>query len=1077
MAANTLLLSPTDLTHYLACSHLTTLELQHARGELERPERSEDADLLAKKGETHEEAYLKRLRSEGREVREIELDREADGFEAAAEATRRAIEDGVDVIYQGAFVDGRWRGLADFLERTEDGSYEALDTKLAQRAKPSYILQLCFYSEALGKAQGKEPEEMHVLLGSGEKQSFRPRDFDAYTRHARRRLEEFVAAEPPTEPVPVSHCRICDFLPRCEAWWDKVDDLSLVAGMRRAQRERLVPAGIGTLRELARADPSSPPPGMDVEVFARLQRQAALQLVRREEGRLEWLLLPPEAERGLALLPAGSVGDIFFDIEGNPFWDEQGSLEYLWGYVDAERSYTALWAEDHESERQAFEDLVDRIHARLAQFPDMHVYHYATYEVTALRRLAGRFESREHEVDELLRREVLVDLLKVVRKGVAASVPRYGLKEMEAFLEFERTAEIRDGGSSVVEYQRFVETGDRSILDEIAHYNEEDCVATLILRDWLLERRAEALARFGDFPLPEPKEATPLKEEKEARVRLRDELASSGDEALGLAAGLLHYHEREGRPVWWAYFDRLEMTPEELLEDAESISRSESVGEPEPDAKSTLNRFTYPPQEHKLRVGVSPYDPATREHAGRIVALDREERTLTLRRGPSLDGVPLPHALLPEGPYFTTDQQRALERIGHSLLARDHRYPAVESILRREPFARDVQTTDLDEMAALLLSLDGRHLVIQGPPGSGKTYTSGRLIARALEAGKRVGVASTSHRAIHKLLREVEEAGEQHGIEIDGVKKASAGNPESYYDEGDRIENSEERAGCVGVELSGGTAWLYAHEDCDASLDYLFIDEAGQVSLADALAMATAARNVVLVGDPQQLAQVIQGTHPGGVDVSVLQHLLGEHATVPPDAGLFLEETYRLHPEIARYISREFYEGRLRPVPVSAERSTPLGTGLRFCPVEHEGCRQESPAEAQRVAREVERMREAGIGEDEIIVLAPYNAHVNLLGEHLPETVRVGTVDKFQGQEALVAIYSMASSSGGEVPRGLEFLLSRNRLNVAISRAQCLAYLVCSPRLLEVDCRTIEQMRLANALCRFAEMALTVEDE
>jgi predicted RecB family nuclease len=1076
VSPNALLLSPTDITHYLACPHLTTLELQAARGGLERPERTEDADLLTKKGEAHEAAYLERLRSEGRDVREIEVERDADGFEAAAAATRRAIEDGVDVIYQGVFVDGRWRGQADFLERTEDGSYEALDTKLAQRAKPHYILQLCFYSEALGKVQDKEPELMHVLLGSGEKQSFRPRDFDAYARRVRRRLEEFVATEPHTEPVPVSHCRICDFLPRCEAWWDEVDHLSLVAGMRRQQIERLKPAGIGTLRELARADPASPPPGMNPELFASLQRQAALQLVRREEDRLEWLLLPPEAERGLALLPAPSVGDLFFDIEGNPFWDEQGSLEYLWGFVDADRRYTALWAEDHESERRAFEELVDRIHARLMQFPDMHVYHYASYEVTVLRRLAGRYESREHEVDELLRRQVLVDLLKVVRKGVAASVPRYGLKDMEAFLEFERTAEIRDGGSSVVEYQRYVETGDRSILDEIAHYNKEDCVATLKLRDWLLERRAEALEEFGDFPLPEPKEATPLKEEKESRARLRDELAESGEEALELAAGLLHYHEREGRPVWWAYFDRLQMTPEELLEDAESISGLEALGEPVADAKSTLCEFTYPPQEHKLGAGASPFDPATKERAGKIVALDREARKLMLRRGPSLDGVPSPRALLPEGPYFTTDQQRALERIGRSLLARDQRYPAVESILRREPFARDVQTTDIDEMVALLLSLDGRHLVIQGPPGSGKTYTSGRLIARALEAGRRVGVASTSHRAIHKLLREVEEAGEEHGIEIEGVKKASAGNPESFYREGEKIENSEERAGCVGVELSGGTAWLYAHEDCDSSLDYLFIDEAGQVSLADALAMASAARNVVLVGDPQQLAQVIQGTHPDGVDVSVLQHLLGEHATVPPNAGLFLEETYRLHPDIARYISREFYEERLRAAPMCAERTTPLGTGVRFCPVEHEGCRQESPAEAQRVARELERMREAGIGDEEIIVLAPYNAHVNLLREHLPEAVRVGTVDKFQGQEALVAIYSMASSSGAEVPRGLEFLLSRNRLNVAISRAQCLAYLVCSPRLLEVDCRTIDQMRLANALCRLAEMAKLVDD-
>ncbi len=288
---------------------------------------------------------------------------------------------------------------------------------------------------------------------------------------------------------------------------------------------------------------------------------------------------------------------------------------------------------------------------------------------------------------------------------------------------------------------------------------------------------------------------------------------------------------------------------------------------------------------------------------------------------------------------------------------------------------------------------------------------------------------------------------------------------------GDRIVNVENRAACIEAPLSGGTAWLYAHEEFDSQLDYLFIDEAGQVSLANALAMATAARNVVLVGDPQQLAQVIQGTHPDGVDVSVLQHLLGDQATIPPDAGLFLEETYRLHPDVADYISREFYDSRLRSAPAAAERTTPLGTGLRFCPVEHDACRQESPAEAERVVTEVERLREAGVGEDEVIVLAPYNAHVNLLRQRLPEAVRVGTVDKFQGQEALVAIYSMASSSGEEVPRGLEFLLSRNRLNVAISRAQCLAYLVCSPKLLEIDCRTIEQMRLANALCRFAEMA------
>lgn len=572
-------LSPTDLTSYLACEHLTTLELLSARGELTKPRRNEDAELLAKKGIAHETAYLERLRAEGRDVVEIAT---ADGLDTAAATTRGAVEEDVDVIYQGVLTDGRWRGIADFLERSADGSYEALDTKLAHRAKPAYILQLCFYSEALGRLQGQEPELMHVLLGSGERESFRPRDFDAYTRRMRRRLEQFVANPPPTEPIPCRHCEICDFLPICEAWWDEVDHLSRVARLRRDHLARLVPAGIDTLRTLARADPTSVPPGMNAETFARLQRQAALQLARREDGTLQWLLEPLEPERGFALLPASSEGDLFFDLEGYPFWDRDGSLEYLWGFIDADRRYTALSASDRGSEREAFEELVDRIHVRLAEYPDMHVYHYAPYEVSVLRRLAGRYETREHEVDELLRRRVLVDLLKIVRGGLTASVPRYGLKEMEAFLDFEREAEIRDGGSSVVEYERYVQTHDPGILEGIADYNEEDCVATLELRDWLLDRRAEALEQFGDFPELEPEEATPLKEEKRQRAELREALAASGDPMLELAAGLLHYHEREGKPVWWAHYDRLELSPDELVEDADSVGHLEVVELPSP---------------------------------------------------------------------------------------------------------------------------------------------------------------------------------------------------------------------------------------------------------------------------------------------------------------------------------------------------------------------------------------------------------------------------------------------------------------------------------------------------------------
>jgi uncharacterized protein len=396
-----------------------------------------------------------------------------------------------------------------------------------------------------------------------------------------------------------------------------------------------------------------------------------------------------------------------------------------------------------------------------------------------------------------------------------------------------------------------------------------------------------------------------------------------------------------------------------------------------------------------------------------------------------------------------------------------------------------VQTTDLGEMAELLLSLDRRHLVIQGPPGSGKTWTSGRLIARLLPAGKTVGVASTSHKAIHKLLNEVEAGAGEVGLAFRGLKKASGGNPESEY-VGTQIENVYRNDDCRDTDLVAGTAWLFADPDFDGRLDYLFIDEAGQVSLADACAMATCARNVVLVGDPQQLSQVLQGAHPNGTEASVLEHLLAGHPTIPPDRGIFLERTFRLHPDVCDYISGEFYEGRLRPDPITSGRTTPFGTGLRYLPVEHDGCRQESHVEAEAVRFEISRLLRAGVQPNEIKVVAAFNAQVQRLRSVLPAGVEVGTVDKFQGQEALVVFYSMASSSGDDiprglgfllsrnrfnvaVPRGLEFLLSRNRLNVAISRAQCLAYLVCSPRLLEVDCKTIPHMRLANALCRFVE--------
>ncbi|HET7367574.1 MAG TPA: TM0106 family RecB-like putative nuclease [Gaiella sp.] len=1080
-------LSPSDVTAYLACEHLTSLSLQVARGDLpEPPPPGDQAQLVFRKGLEHEEAYLERLRADGLSVAAVEFD--GDWAKARGE-TLEAMRAGVDVVYQAALTGNGWRGLADFLVRVETPSalgawsYEALDTKLARHAKPAYVLQLCFYSERLAELQGAEPERIHVLLGNQTMESFRPREFAAYQRRVARRLEEFVGHPPATEPLPVDRCGICEFLPRCDAYWDAVDHLCRVAGIQRRQIQGLRGSGVPTLAALARADDGARPPGMADETFAKLRGQARLQLIARETHRDEYDLLPLEAEAGFALLPDPSPGDLFFDFEGNPFWDHDGSLEYLWGQTDAADEFTARWATDHDEERAAFESFVDEVHARLAVHPDLHVYHYAQYEITALRRMMGRYGTREAELDDLLRREVFVDLYKVVKGGLRISRPGYGLKEVEHLLGFERTAEIREGGTSIVEFERWMVERDDAILAEIAAYNREDCVATRVLRDWLLERRAEALERFGPFPPPEPVESKPVKPEKEARRALREALLDTGDPLMELAGQLLDYHDRERKPLWWAYFDRLDLTAEELVEDPEAIGGLVPVGEPRPEKKSTVFAFTYPPQQQKLGGSGSPVDPATGWRAGDIVHHDPEARALELKRGPSLDDAPLPTALIPRDVYQTKAQEEALERFGRSLLEGGGAYPVLESILRRDAFGRDVQTTALDELAELLLAIGRgdpdlapaggpppRHLVIQGPPGSGKTWTSGRLIARLVAEGKSVGVASTSHRAIHKLLAEVETAAAERALSFRGAKKASRGNAESEF-EGAVVENLFDNADCVDRDVVGGTAWLFADDVHEQRFDYLFVDEAGQVSLADACAMATCARTAVLVGDPQQLDQVLQGSHPGGSERSVLRHLMGDDETIPPDRGVFLERTFRLHPDVCGFVSEEFYEGRLVPAASTADRTTPLGTGLRWLAVPHTGNRQESREEAEAVRDEIARLVAAGLAAPEIKVVAPFNAQVDLLRTLVPAGVEVGTVDKFQGQEARVVLYSMASSSGDDVPRGLDFLLSRNRFNVAISRAQCLAYLVCSPRLLEVDCRTIEHMRLANALCRFVELA------
>ena len=1098
------LFSPSDLGSFLACEHLTQMELAVALREGRRPGYENSyAELLRRKGQEHEELFVGSLRDAGHSIVEVRLGPARD-FEAAMRRTEEAMRSGADYVYQAVFLTDGWRGIADFLERVErpsalgPWSYQVLDTKLARHPRPEHALQLSFYSQALEQAQQLAPDLAYVVLGTRERVAIRLADVTAYFRRVRARFGTAVGARPVTGPYPCHHCSFCDYRGLCEDRLEREDHVVRVAGIQRTQVKRLFATGINTLTALAETPAGLAVPRVAMSTLQGLREQADLQLIRQRAGTLEWRPLDVEPGRGFAALPPRSEGDVVFDLEGHPFFEPARGLEYLFGVLllDAPAPrYQAFWAHDRDGERRAFEQLVDLVHARLAEHPGMHVYHFSGSEPSTLKRLMAEHVSREAQVDDLLRRQVFVDLHSILRRALRAGVPSYSLKDVEALFGFTRSSPVQSGTQAILHYERWIHGHEPALLDDIAAYNHEDCRATLGLLEWLHQ------VRPADLPWPEPVEARPLSPEAsealDARARLREDLIAGAEPGSPrwLAGELLEYHRREAKPAWWAYYDRLAKAPEELREDTEAIAHLvvDRDTKPERVKQSMIHTLIFPIQDHKLREGQTVHDPATGRPAGTIVQIDDTTGAvgkLRLSRGLKADAKPLPEAVIAGGPLDDRPQRAATMRVAESMRSGDVRYAAIRSILAREhprihgrATASTVQTTDLAEMQALALGLDASYLFLQGPPGTGKTWTGARIVAHLLAGGKRVGIAAQSHKAIHNLLGEIERVARETSLRFKGLKKTTE-NPESRYEseliKSDHRNETFEAAG-PDVQLLAGTAWLFARAELDGALDYLVIDEAGQIALADAVAMGTCARNLILLGDPLQLAQVSQGVHPTGAGVSVLEHLLGDAPTIPEDRGVFLEKSFRMHPAVSGFISEIVYAGRLHSDVSAARRTTSAGTGIRFAPVDHDGNRSSSDEEVAEVARRIAEMRGGTftgtdgttrpLRDGDFMVVAPYNAQVQRLRLALPAGVRIGTVDKFQGQEAPIVFFSMATSSGEDVPRSLTFLFSRNRLNVAISRAQCLAVLVCSPRLLEARCQSLEEMQLVNALCRLVEYA------
>lgn len=1128
------LYSATDLLNFLGCTHATALDFKLMGGGLAPPTSEDDAylEILKEKGLDHERLYLAKLKAEGRSIVEIERD---DSIEAMAELTRQSMRDGADVIYQGALTAPGWHGYSDFLLKVNtpsdlgDYSYEVADTKLARTAKPKHVVQLCIYSEMISREQGVRPTHAHVMLGDGSEITLRLHDYLYYCNRARERFDLFVSGnERVTTAERCPQCQLCHWSARCDDEWDKTGNLRLVAALSGAQAKKLRAAGITTINALGDLDPSVPITKMQESTLERLRSQARLQMVKRSTGENRVEVLPPLERRGFARLPEPNEGDLFFDMEGDPIFSTKGSLEYLFGFhfkEAGEDRYKAFWARDRDSERKAFEDALDFITLRIEKYPNAFVYHYASYEQTALKRLASEYGgssrhetaikrlaqsygTRENEVDDLLRDRKLVDLYKVVREAVQTSEPRYSLKNLEVFFTLKRTQEITSGGDSIVAFENWLKTGDDSLLQQIEDYNAVDCLSTRLCRDWLISLRPTGTKWFNP---EEEKAADEAKRDEENEKKRRDDdvrvlalrqaliAGVEGDELewRELLGYLLEYHRRDARKEWWDFFDRLEPAHDHI-EDVECIGglTVDATHPPRPEKRSMIWRLKFPEQDFKLRVGKKPVRADTRMGAGEITDLNETERWLELKVGPSRPPFNETTALVPSGPLRDPPMRDALRRYADAVIdGRADEYSAVTSILRKErPRLEGSMILNgdgdlLSQTVDAVARMNHTHLVIQGPPGCGKTFTSAHAIVSLLADNKRVGVMSMSHKAINLLLENVEKVALKRGVTFTGVKRST--DDEQFLNSAVIDEASDNNVVFDGNHaLIGGTAWLFSRPELDKKLDYLFVDEAGQVSLADIVATGLCADNIVLVGDQMQLPQVSQGQHPGGSGVSGLDYLMGAWATVPSDRGVFLERTWRMHPRLCRFVSDAFYDGRLESAECTKGQMLELNddcdgvlapSGLRFVPVEHHDNAQRSIEEATAVDCAYRALlgqpwiNEKGerhlITTEDILVVSPYNMQVNLLKRRLPAGARVGTVDKFQGQEAAAVLISMASSSADEAPRGIDFLFSRNRLNVALSRARCLSVIFCSPALLDLVCADLERMRLVNTVCWAKEFA------
>ena len=1106
-----LFLTASMLVNFINHKHLIIDEFKEKLLNIKKSEKTVVDNLRIKKGLIHEENYFKELSKKYKKIKNIKILNKLSKEEKIKE-TNDALKKGYELIYGGWLKSGNFRGELDFLEINNNvksnlgnWSYEIIDTKNSAKVKGDHIYQLSLYSFLLQEAQGAFPKNFYVLLKNKSKVPILLNDVYASFLKQKNYFEKFMENELNRKILEkISYCSLRDIQEFCENEWKEKKHLNQVLGSNKNNIKKLNNAEVNNLNELAKLDPKKKIEGLRDETKIKLIKQAKLQIEGEEKGypifeiKEENLIL----NKGFNLLPKPSECDLFFDLEGVQDYVFPGKLEYLFGVYyeeNGEKIFKPFWAHNKKEEKQSVIDFFAFTKAHFKKYPKAKIYHYASYEITALERLTSLYKVHSVDYDHYLNLGRFVDLFRVVKQAIRVSQNSYSIKEIEKYYDFKRIGDIKKGDVSEEYYIQWMETKDKKLLEEIEEYNKQDCISTFKLRNWLLKIKPEDTKWY--VPEKEHFELRPFEETLLEYQKKFNESKYKDKPTVKLLSDVIGYYNREQKPSWRLFFDRKDLSDEELIDDRECIGNMKLVAQFQ-DKRSIEYKYLFPEQEYKLKKGRSVIiannnDPDRADHAGTIKELDQINRSLVLRKGFSKEKKQLPRTLsigekVMEHSRFD-NLNKNIYNFCENILENKKGYEALKSFLNRDipsikgikPGDKIIKTENFDkEIPDIISRLNSSYIFVQGGPGSGKTFYTANAIVELLKKNKKIAVSANSHKVIHNLLERIENIAINQDFVFKGLKKGNPNDIDSFYD-GKLIKtDSNEKHYIDGLKenkilLYAGTKYHLASWYYRSKIDFLFIEESSQFVLADLISLGGIAKNIVLVGDQQQLGQPTQGSHPNLSGNSVLEYLLEGKDTVPDNRGIFLTRTYRMHPNINTFISENFYENKLLTNPQNQNRKIDFPKnffinkeGIHTILMDHEDCQQTSEQEFKKIDEIIKKLigkkftdvdkKERPLTIQDFLIVAPYNAQVNFLLARLPEGTRCGTIDRFQGQEAPVTIISMTSSDLESLPRNKSFFFNSNRLNVAISRAQCLSIILINPKLLDSPPKTYEEFKLMN---------------